>query len=549
MPLASLAPRSQRRPEDRDAGFTLLEAVVALMIATISFTALAAAGLTAIRGTTIARTNQQSADLLAKQIETVRSYDYDSATHDPTDPTLAGDSAITNCGGDSCYDPGTGPETLAIADDGLVNPHRQTLPRAAANNYVDYTITTYVTTPVDSTGADYRRVTVTISWTQYGKTRTRTMSTIITYNERGLPLPVYKVTAIGATTQTVNPTAQVAYGFTVQNQGAPDRFSIAPSGSDSWSYFKDNGDGAWDPSTDTAAVTDTDADGTVDTDRMDPSSSLTFWMVRTVGPVTGTTTTTVTFTSVAQPLADTAVVAVSVTTVVQTGVVTATPTTGTSSGTGSGSASPSASPSPTAADCGLSGNAPTAAAAAGYTLKQYVLRNASGSVVSGADSTAQPLLDLSTAGTGSASLFNYSTDLSTSPGRVVETGGAFPTVVPSKVVDWRIPVGKKAWSGTATMDLWVAAVPGTPVSSVTLTAYVYKYESGTATSMGTITFSVPSFSCAGFQKVSGSTLLNQIAKLGNSGELGVRLVNAGSAPVRIAYDTSTYAANIIVPEK
>src|SRR5205823_2316923 len=125
-------------------------------------------------------------------------------------------------------------------------------------------------------------------------------TTVITDTRRGLPLPMYKWVPVGATTMTVNPAAQVVYGFKLTNNGARDTWNLSANlGAPGWTYVFDNGDNIYSAATDTTPVTDTTADGIIDTGAVDPTISTVIWAIWNVpsspaGPYTSTTAFTVT---------------------------------------------------------------------------------------------------------------------------------------------------------------------------------------------------------------------------------------------------------------
>jgi Tfp pilus assembly protein PilV len=534
--LTGRAVRRLRRSVRDDSGFSLIEAVVALFIAAVAFTALAAAGLSSVKGSLIARQNQQASDFMAREMEQARALDFGSLANVATD--LTGDPDVQNCSGKPCVDPGTGtPEVIWTGETGTggaISQHVKTVTGAEANQS-DYTVKTYVTQPADSYGADYRRVTVVAEWTAYGKSHQRRISSIVAFSQLGLPLPVFKLTPQGATTLSVNPVADVVFGFKLTNQGAPDRFSLSENDAHTWTWVFDNGDGVFTAS-DTTAVTDTNADGVIDTGRLNPNESRLFWVQRSV-TTTGTVATVWTATSVAQPSAEGASQTANTSVTGTTGTVTP-PTT---------SPPPSSTP-PT--DCTTPTPEPTPSAASGYTKKPYYLRNLS----TPANSTAQALLDLTTTAPTTSTLYQYSTDvMSAQPGRVLTTGGTFSTGTAAQRGDWRYPVGRKAYSGTATLSLWAASPVGSTVTAVNLTAYVYKWvKSGstyTATTLATIPLTVSPHTCLGFQKVVGVSPSFTQAQLSNNSEIGLRIVNSGTSSVRIAYDVAgLYPATLVLPE-
>jgi prepilin-type N-terminal cleavage/methylation domain-containing protein len=541
--------REQQRGDD--SGFTLIEAIVALSIAALVFTALAYAGVSAIKSSYLGRANQQAADLATQQVEQLRLLDYGSLGHEPSD--LTGDPAIGNCAGDPCIDPGTGSAERLVEVTGGISPHVQLVQSSQTNNTA-YTLSTYVTQPSDAYGADYRRVTVRVSWSSFGQQRERVVSTIVTVTQRGLPLPLYKITPVGPTSISVNRGADVVYGLLVANQGAPDRFTIEADGDGSWNLVLDDGDGVYEAGTDVDPLPDSNSDGRADTGRVNPGTTMVVWAIWSVSgtETTGTYTTVFRGTSIAQPAAAGAVQSVSTTTAVVDGVVTP---------------SPSVTPSPTTspvADCVAAATPPSPTAASGHTLVGYTLHNSSAfgpwaGIGDSAVGVQKLPLSLDRTPPLAADLTRYATDVSPGgdlPGRVLEEGGAFSTTTSTdyeRVVDWRTSVDRKAYSGTAVLTLYVAGVPAEPTALVDLAVqpYVWKKVSGTyrAVAQGSpVAITVSPFTCAGFQPVHVSLPLN--VTLSNNQYLGFQVINEGTDPVRLAYDVaSTYPASVVLPEK
>jgi Tfp pilus assembly protein PilV len=269
---------------EHDAGFTLVEAVVALFVLGVVFSALAVAAMGALRASFAARVEQQGIDFATQALEKARSMEYGALTMTASD--LTGDARIVTCGSDKCIDPGTGTqERLVVAASGGIPQHVQTVASTVSNG-VPITVATYVTDPQD-TDAIYRRVTVVASWTVAGQARTRQVSSLVAETTRGLPIPVFKLTPIGGTSQSVNPGADAVFGFELTNQGAPDRWNLELSGAGSgqWTLYRDDGDRLWDddvladvPLANTNAPDDT----IIDTGRVDPTASIVFWAVRDV---------------------------------------------------------------------------------------------------------------------------------------------------------------------------------------------------------------------------------------------------------------------------
>jgi Tfp pilus assembly protein PilV len=549
------AVRRFRLPVRDDSGFSLLEAVIALVVATSAFAAMAAGTMSAIRATMMARESQQAADFMGAQLEYDRNLDFGAVASDAAQLAASGDPLLTNCSGNTCFDPGTGVPERVYTATGAGVPYNTTETATQTNN-TQYKVHAFVTAPNWAQRSYYRRVTVVVTWQdgKNGTTHTRRDSTIITYTQRGLPLPVFKVTPIGSVSKSLNPGATAVFGFTVTNQGAPDRFDLAKSDTytPGWSWYLDNGDGAYDPTTDTTVMTDTDGDGIIDTGKLDPNGTVKVWMVRTIDSTITTSqsqNTTLSVTSLAQPLAAGGVQTLAFVANVVVGVVTPSP-----SPSGSVTPTPSATP---ATDCSAASSA-TGSASSGYTLRSYILHN----LATPQDSVAQATLAMSPTSPYASTLYKYSTDvLANQPGRVL-VPGLFSDVFASsldtsKVADWRYPVGAKAYSGNAAVNLWVAPPAGNTLATVSLQAYVYKYtkvgNSYAAAQVATIPLAISPHSCTGFQQVGGTGAISIPAsgngRLTANDWLGVRIVNQGTANVRIAYDVlGVYPSALVLPE-
>ncbi|MDH3538927.1 MAG: type II secretion system GspH family protein [Acidimicrobiia bacterium] len=170
----------------RDGGFTLIEAAVALLIASFIFVALGQTIAWALRSAEERRLEQQGAALTAEVVEAVRDLEYDQVAllPDAADPTRLPASS---------YDPGTGPEPLI--EDSLAGIPNQVTKETF--NSVTYTLTRYVTwvddNPLDSQTEDYRRLSVVAEWESRGVKRTEELQTFVARQsaEGGASNPTY----------------------------------------------------------------------------------------------------------------------------------------------------------------------------------------------------------------------------------------------------------------------------------------------------------------------------------------------------------------------
>jgi prepilin-type N-terminal cleavage/methylation domain-containing protein len=543
--LFARAGRRLRGAARDDSGFSLIEAVVALAIASVAFTALAASGMVAIKASLTGRANQQSADFLTRKLEEIRLLDYASVANVTSD--LAGDSAIDTCSGKPCVDPGTGTKEqiyVGTGTGGAVNPHIETITNAnsaGASNHTTYTLKTYVTMPADTYTTKYHRVTVVATWHLLGQDHVRRLSTMIAYSQKGLPLPVFSLATKTATTVSVNPGADVTYGFKLVNQGAPDRFNLAEDDAFDWTWVYDNGDGVFTEADDTTPVVDTNSDGIIDTGRMNPNDYRVFWVFRDIASTAPASSTLTHWsgTSVGQPTATTAVQTAVTTTNVVIGVITPSPST---------TAPPSPAP---VTDCNTV-TAPSPAANSGYSLQSRSLHNAS----TPGNTTAQGVLAMDTSAPLASTLYEYSTDVAAAePGRVLTTGGTSTTGNASQVATWRYVVGsKKRLSGTAQVTIWASGLSGSPAANLNLEAYIYTYKTSTGvqTLLATIPLTAIPNSCTGFQKLVATGGVSQTSNsaLTTTDQVGLKVVNKGTGSVRIAYDvTGAYPATLVLPQK
>jgi type II secretory pathway pseudopilin PulG len=281
-----------------DSGVTLVEIMIALVIATGVLLSLALATIAGVRGTLLARQNQLAGDMVNQAIERVRALDFADVAMVTGDPTLSSDPRISG----TSFDPGTGiAENLVFASVGTLNPHVTTETR----NSTEFTISRYVTQPAGlSTGT--RRLTVVVSWTSADGVRERTASTFVTATRRGLPLPRFLLQFSSASAQSRGAGTTVAYGLRLKNYGARDAWTIqGPAGT--WDYVIDaDRDGVLDAS-ETTALTDTNADGVLDTGFVATDQEL-FLLASTEVPnsVGSSYAYSWTFESIAQPDAGTA---------------------------------------------------------------------------------------------------------------------------------------------------------------------------------------------------------------------------------------------------
>lgn len=537
---------SLRRRPSPDQGFTLVEAVVALLIAGIVFSALASSLIAGLQASMYGRQNQQATDFMTQRVEELRRMDFSALTHDATD--IAAADRTTSCASGRCLAVDGVPETVLTDVAPGITTYRQTVAGTDANQ-TTYTVDTYVTNAVGEDAERIRRATVYVTWVDRGEVRTRSTTTLIAATQRGLPLPVFKLVP-SSTNATVNHGARVTYHFTLTNQGAPDRWNLtltddAPAAPYHWELYADSdGDGLLDTSVD-APLTDSTGEGDIDTGRVDPNSTMAFFLSRvTDGAGTGanTTTTTLNAASYAQPLATGGSTSVALeTTVTDAAVGGSTPTT-----------SPTMAPPGTPVDCAWPGTVPAATtpSTGGWSIVRNTLHNDP----SGATTTQQQLY-MGLAGPDEGLLPVYSTDASTLTGRTVKQSSPVnPTDAQvltggdkQRFADWamQMPTATKI-GGKAVLRLWVARSTDN-IGPYSLRAVAY---SGTPASNGSLTrnalasapISLSGLSCEGFQEVYVELSLPQTT-IAKNDYFGVRVVNLATPDVRFAFDVATTSSH------
>lgn len=537
----------RRRPL-LDEGFTLVESVVALLIAGIIFSALAASIIAGIQASLFGRQNQQATDFMTRRVEELRRMEFTTLAHAATD--VAGAARLSACSGGRCLDvDGTAEPVLTDPAPGIT-AYRQTVTGDDANQ-TTYTVDTYVTAAVGEDPDRIRRATVYVTWDNRGQTRTRTTTTLIAATQRGLPLPVFKLVP-SSTSVTVNHGARVTYHFTLTNQGAPDRWNLELSGDTpaapyNWELYADSdGNGILDTSVDTL-LTDTTGDGDIDTGRVDPSGSVSFFLTRTSsGAGTGTTSTTTTLSaaSYAQPTAAGGSTSVALSTTLTDGSV----------GGSSPTTPPTTAPPGTPADCTWPGTVP-AATKPGSTGGWSIVRNTLHNDPPGSTTTQQQLY-MSVAGPDEGLLPPYSTDSSsTLTGRVVKQSNPVnPTEAQvltggdkQRFADWTLQMPTQTRvGGKAVLRLWVArsTADSGPYS---LKVVAYSATPGTGgslnrTALVSQTVSLVDLACAGFQEVYVELPLPETT-IAKNDYFGIRAVNLAAPDVRLAYDVASTSSH------
>lgn len=508
-----------------DEGFTLVESMVAILIAGMVFSALGVSALSGVKAGVVARQNQQAADLANKAIEDIRSFDYAGLSNVTAD--VASDTCPVSGPDKGCVRPISGGgfehqvngvwEKVVEGNAGYVPTHITTVNAQGAS----YTVKRFITRPAATLVAgapQYKRVSVVVSWSQYGKDHVRRAASAVTDTRRGLPLPKFSFGA-PVTLQT-NVGAYLAIPATLSNVGAPDAFNLSatapPAGSGAWTWYFDNGPslkafdrpvslGGSNPADTPVTSTDGDAAGLPDTNIVQPNTSVQLLLVRQVvagEPVSQSVT--LTATSAAQPLAATAVQSFTV----QVGI--------------------------------------NPASCSGCGLITYLLHNGA---VAGDTTTTTPLnMDVNAVRPVSA-LPNYSTEVAPSAaGRQVFAGGTATESNGSRVAVWYKQVPRATTlQGTASVRVWARTADG---SATTMNAYIGSDQNSnqiTGFSLGgSGTATLPATAPGTWQMVTFSVPITNAFSIGNTKYVAVRITTA-TKDVRLAYDTNTFPADATLP--
>jgi Tfp pilus assembly protein PilV len=535
-----------RMRRSEDGGFSLIEQVVALLVAAVVFLAVAAMAIAGMKASVESRLNQQSIDLLNRSIEQALAMTYAQLTMVSTDLTL--DTSITGPTTKVWTVPAVGQEAVDYHTTGSVSPHVSSI--TANVNHATFTLKRYVTVP---SGATYdtsgfpsvKRFTAVVTWRLYGQTKTRYDSTLITDTVRGLPLPNYTFRSVGVTSAAVNAGVVIDFGMAVHNLGARDAFDVAVSSSNpalaaGWTLYKDDGavgagcvtpataaDGVRDCGEDNL-LTDTSGNGTLDTGQVDPNKSFYFVAERT-STSSDTGTVTFTTTSVAQPSASGAVHTKTFTVTVTSGTVTqgTCPTTTT----------------------------PAVTAPSGYSAVAFYLQNTP--VGNTTTQLSLPLARADCTVQTASSLPNYSTDVSgSSTGRMLTPGGTATSTDSKRAQWWWQPGGSNlnvSGSGSTwgALHLWVQCNTS---GAATLNASIGSMNQSTGGSgsyTAKETGSTTIASCAGGWQSVDIPLAGAagwaVKKNGNPGYLSVRVWSSSSSPtMRLGYNWSTDVSYLVL---
>ena len=315
----------QRPPQtsrSTQAGLTITEALMAVLVSVIILTAIAAALATGLKSNQVVKANEQATGIANKQIEDARNKPFDSLQHLTSD--IQSDPDVTGTLPTLKFRPiASGPLEPIVhgsATAGQITAHVTT----ESIQGLTFTVKTYVTvadsgtTSLGTSVNQTRRVTTIVSYKHAGATFHARSSTVITRSRRGLPEPKYEVSTNTSSVFGAWNADLVLY-HSIRNLGVTDAYDVKPPvGSRSaWNgqftiHGDVNGDGFYTPATDTA-LTDTNGTGFPDTGNVATDETVGVFIVYHVPPSEpyGSATVTTTFTSgadasVVQTVTDTA---------------------------------------------------------------------------------------------------------------------------------------------------------------------------------------------------------------------------------------------------
>ena len=285
-------PSGNRRA--REAGLSLTEALMAVVVSVIILTAVAFALATGLKANQVVKGNEQAAGFANKQIEEARNKPFDDLSHLTSD--IAADPAVTGTAPNLMFTPISGQPAEKIVSSAAANPGHQIAAHQTTESIqgLNFTVKTYVTVVdpgslVDGSLNQTRRVTTIVSYKHAGATFRATSSTVITRSRRGLPEPKFEVSTNPSSIFGAWNTDLVLF-HTIRNLGVTDAYDVKPpvpsrlSWSGNFSVRADvNNDGFYTPAIDTA-LTDTNGNGLPDTGNITTDNTIGIFVVYQVPP-------------------------------------------------------------------------------------------------------------------------------------------------------------------------------------------------------------------------------------------------------------------------
>ena len=517
--------RMRSRLLSDEGGFSLIESMAALIllaIVLIALTSTMVSGYGALRTT---KEEQQATGVGNEAMEWARSISFDSLAMREDDPTIPTDARMTSCSAPTGYAYAFDPDgsktsfscepVVSSATGGAVETHQETVTVDGES----FEVSRYVTW-VDIDGGDIKdvkRFTAIVEWSSQGQPRTYHSSTLISKARKGLPTPSFTVAPM-AQTKVVTPGNQAVFMHTVQNIGVLDRYDVDyfvhPDRSWVPEFYKDvNNNNTYDGPTfdefgnpvagiDTLMV-DTDGDGQIDTGSLTTNSTFKFFMIINTN---------------ATDFLETEPVSLNVTSGIDGTVI------------------------KTATDKIKVGDA---------NLHLYLQNYPSPATGNTASQRGLAMIedDPPTATT----LYNYSTDLYTGPGRWLDKGGNKDTSDLSKFVSWNYQMPERTYfDGDATVTLWAMNQPGTDCTKrIKLkVALRTKVSSTTDSKIKDLKEEEVSFTPTTCSWHEFTVTLDIDKKWVEQDEwLELKAFHPGdSEQVIYAYDTVTYPAKVILPQ-
>lgn len=494
---------------DREDGFTIIEASIAMLVVALMFTALSAGLMGGLRATRDARLYQQATSIGEESVEAARDLHYDNLLMQDSD--IAGDPRILP---GPTFDPDrSGPlvaePIVTSTSGGAIVPHITT--EVVGNT--TFTTSRYVTWVDDvvqgGPAQSYKRMVVIIEWQVGNRTNSYVTSSFIALARRGLPVPKFELQPDAQTVQ-VDQGNLVVIPHTIRNLGIVDTYdlemTVNPRG---WlvNFYKDEGViGEFEPVTDTLLL-DTNSTGKPDTGSVGTDDTAYFLGVFLLSPVeiTGSVTMTLMATSGAND-----------------------------------------SVNHTAADTVVVGYA-------GLTLN---LHNKPSPPVG--HTTAQKPMAMNLSPVSANVLYKYSTNYyDAHQGRWIDRKNASHSEASTQyMANWTYQVPQTAiFNGTAELKLWVArkdfSCTGGPVTirAFLRTKLTETSDTGTQLATGDGVMTPLGVGTCQFDEITISmNLTNVTVPINTWMELKVTNRNTSGDPALIAYDTTTYRSRIKLPQ-